>query len=391
MFKWYRNAARCYVFLSDVSLSDVTKTAASSDWEASFRASAWFTRGWTLQELIPPVSVEFFSRQGQRIGDKASLNRLLHDITDIPLAALRNCPLDQFSISERRRWVKNRKTSEEEDIVYCLLGVLDVSMPTTFGEGEESALRRMQAEVEGAGSAPSIIPFSRNQSFVGRELQLGELEAKLFSNEQTTTTLAIVGPGGTGKSQLALEAAHRTKQNSRSCSVFWMDASDIDSLYRSYASVAQKLSIPGCDDDQADIKQVTKRCVAAIGARQCLLIYDNVEGTTLRPSGSSTARAADLADFLPHSKLCSVIFTTTESNTAEVLAPQNVMTLHELTPDTALRMLHNCLATPLSNAEQQDTMHLLEELSYLPLAVVQAAACMNASNMTVQQYQAKLN
>jgi hypothetical protein len=281
MFQWYRNAARCYVFLSDVSLSAVTDTAACSDWEASFRKSEWFTRGWTLQELIAPVSVEFFSREGQRIGDKASLDRLLHDVTNIPLAALRNCPLDQFSTSERRRWVENRRTTEDEDIVYCLLGVLGVSMPTTYGEGKESALRRLQAEVEEAGSAPSVILFSRNQSFVGRELQLVELEAKLFSNEQTTTTLAIVGPGGTGKSQLALEVAYRTKQNNKGCSVFWMDASDIDSLNRSYARVAQKLSIPGCDNDQVDIKQVAKRCVAAISVRQCLLIYDNVEGTTL--------------------------------------------------------------------------------------------------------------
>jgi hypothetical protein len=93
-------------------------------------------------------------------------------------------------------------------------------MPTTYREGKESALRRLQAEVKGAGSAPSIIPFSRNQSFVGRELQLVELEAKLFSNKQTTTILAIVSPGRTGKSQLALEATYRTKQNSRSCLVF---------------------------------------------------------------------------------------------------------------------------------------------------------------------------
>jgi tetratricopeptide (TPR) repeat protein len=391
MFQWYRNAVRCYVFLSDVSLSAVTEMAVCSDWEASFRASDWFTRGWTLQELIAPVSVEFFSREGQRIGDKASLDQLLHEITDIPLAALRNCPLDQFSTSERRRWVENRRTTEEEDIVYCLLGLLGVSMPATYGEGMESALRRLQAEVEETGNAPSIIPFSRNQSFVGRELQLAELEAKLFSNEQTTTRLAIVGPGGTGKSQLALEAAYRTKRNNKSCSVFWMDASDIDSLYQSYASVAQKLGIPGCDDDQADIKQVAKRCVAAISARQCLLIYDNVEGTALRPSGSSTTQAADLTDFLPHSKLCSIVITTTESNTAEELAPQNVTVLHELTPDTALRMLQNRLTRPLSNAEQPEAIRLLRELSHLPLAVSQAAACMNASNMTVQQYQAQLH
>ena len=391
MSEWYRNAARCYVFLSDVSLSAAMETAACNDWETSFRNSAWFTRGWTLQELIAPVSVEFFSREGERIGDKASLDRLLYDITNIPLAALHNCPLDQFSTSERMRWVENRRTTEDEDIVYCLLGVLGVSMPTTYGEGKESARRRLEAEIEASGSAPSVIPFARNESFVGRELQLVELEAKLFSNEQTTTTLAIVGPGGTGKSQLALEAAYRTKQNSRSCSVFWMDASDIDSLYRSHAIVAQKLSIPGCDDDQADIKQVAKRCVAALSGRQCLLIYDNVEGTTLRPSGSSTTQAADMADFLPHSKLCSVIFTTSESDTAEALAPRNGTALHELTPDTALRMLQNRLITPLSNAEQQDAMHLLRDLSYLPLAVAQAAACMNASSMTVQQYQAQLD
>jgi hypothetical protein len=54
-------------------------------------------------------------------------------------------------------------------------------------------------------------------------------------------------------------------------------------------------------------------------------------------------------------------------------------------------MLQNRLTTPLSNAEQQEAMHLLRELSYLPLAVVQAAACMNASGMSVQQYQAQLD
>ena len=393
MFQWYRNAVRCYVFLSDVSLKAVTEptTALCSGWEAAFCASPWFTRGWTLQELIAPVSVEFFSCEGRRIGDKASLERLIHSITGIPLAALRNSPLDQFSISERMRWAEKRTTTEEEDIVYCLLGLLGISMPATYGEGKENAWRRLQAEVKGAGSAPSIIPFSRNESFVGRESQLAEIEAALFSNDRTTTTLAIDGPGGTGKSQLALEVAHRTRLNNKDCSVFWIDATDTDSLYRSYASVAQKLRIPGCDDDQAEIKQVVRRCVAAISARQCLLIYDNVEGTTVRPSGSSfTSEAALLADFLPHSKLCSVIFTTTESDTAEALAPRNVTALHELTPDTALRMLQNRLTIPLSNAEQQDAMHMLRELSYLPLAVVQAAACMNASHMTVQQYRTHL-
>jgi hypothetical protein len=391
MFQWYKNATRCYVFLPDVLVSTASESVQRSDWEASFRASAWFTRGWTLQELIAPVSVEFFSCEGHGLGDKASLDQLLHDVTGIPLAALRNCPLDQFSTSERRRWADNRVTTEEEDIVYCLLGVLGVSMSTMYGERKESALSRLQAEIEAAGSAPSIIPFSQNESFVGREPQLAELEAKLFSNGQTTSTLAIVGPGGTGKSQLALEVAHRTKQNNKNCSVFWIDASGKDSLYQSYAGIAQKLGMLGGDDDLADMKQVVKRCVAEMSTRQCLLVFDNAEDTILRSSGSSTAEAADLAECLPQSKLCSAIFTTTNSNTARVLAAQNVIALQDLTPDTALRMLQNHLARPLSDAEQHEAKDLLRELSYLPIAVVQAAACMNASRMTVQEYRAQLD
>ncbi|KAF5844930.1 hypothetical protein GGP41_008808 [Bipolaris sorokiniana] len=393
MFQWYKNAVRCYVFLSDVSASTLTSIGSvlCRDWNISLRRSKWFTRGWTLQELIAPASVEFFSCEGQWIGDKTSLDQLLHSITSIPPAALRNCPLNQFSISERMRWVSGRETTETEDMVYCLLGLLSVSMPATYGEGRESALERLQAEVEGAGLAPSIIPFARNKSFVGRELQLAELEAKLFSNTQTTSTLAIVGSGGTGKSQLALEVAHRTRKKHKHCSVFWIDASDKDSLDQSYTSVAQKLSVPSYDSDQADTEQIVKHCIAKLSTRQCLLIFDNVKNTTVQHSGSSTAEAADLADFLPQSKLCSVVFTTTESDTAKTLAPQDVVALRELTSDTALRMLQSRLTTPLSNAEQPGAIRLLRELSHLPLAVSQAAACINASNITVQQYHARLH
>jgi hypothetical protein len=264
-------------------------------------------------------------------------------------------------------------------------------MPTVYGEGEESARSRLEAELKGASDVLSIIPFSRNPRFVGREPQLAELEAKLFSNDQTTTTLAIVGPGGTGKSQLALEVAQRTRQNNKSCSVFWIDASNKDSLYQSYADFAQKLDVPGWNDEQADMKQLVKRCVVKMSARQCLLIFDNVEHTTLRFSGSSTIEAAALAGCLQQSTLCSVIFTTTNTNTAQALASQNITALRELTPDAALRMLQVCLARPLADTEQQEAEHLLRELSCLPLVVVQVAACMKAINMTVQEYRSRLD
>jgi hypothetical protein len=127
-----------------------------------------------------------------------------------------------------------------------------------------------------------------------------------------------------------------------------------------------------------------------MSGRQCLLIFDNAENTTLRSGGSSTTEVADLADCLPQSKLCSVIFTTTNSDTAQALASQNVVALRELTLDTALKMLQVRLAKPLANTEQQEAEHLLRELSYLPIAVMQAAACIEASSITVQEYRLRL-
>jgi tetratricopeptide (TPR) repeat protein len=393
MFQWYKDATRCYVFLSDVTASTATEPLQRSDWEASFRSSAWFTRGWTLQELIAPVSVDFFSCSGHGLGDKASLDQLLHDITSIPLAALRNCPLDQFSTSERRRWADNRVTTEAEDTVYCLLGLLGVAMSTTYGEGSENALRRLQAEVEAAGSTPSLIPFLRNESFVGRESQLAEVEAKLFSNGWASSTLlAIVGRGGTGKSQLALEVAHRTRQNNKNCSVFWIDASDKDSLYQSYAGIAQKLNMLGGNNDLADMKLVVKRCVAEMSARQCLLVFDSADTILVEWSSRSSLAGTTglLAECLPESKLCSAIFTTTQFETGPALAIENIIELQDLTADSALRLLQNHLIRPLSDAEQHEAKYLVRELSYLPIAVVQAAACINASNMTLHQYQEQL-
>ncbi|KAF1948247.1 kinesin light chain [Byssothecium circinans] len=389
MYRWYKNATKCYVFLSDVSISTAIETHQQSDWEASFRASKWFTRGWTLQELIAPVSVEFFSSEGRRIGDKRSLKQLVHEITSIPVKALQNCPLDGFTIPERMGWAKNRETTEEEDKVYCLLGLLDIFMPTSYGEGKEKAWRRLQLEVEAANSAPSIIPFSQNDHFVGWESQLAELEAKLFGGKQTTM-IAITGPGGTGKSQLALELAYQTRQKNKNCSVFWIDASDIDSLYQSYASIGQKIHVPGWDDEKADIKQLVRLHLSRKGARQWLLIFDNTDDINLGSSGLSTAGATDLLDYLPQSERCSIVFTTTNSDTAERLASQNIVELEKMAPDTAERMLENYLHTPVSRSEQQEAKLLLQELSYLPLAIVQAAAYINTRNITLQNYRSQL-
>ena len=150
MFRWYRNAKKCYVYLMDVSESrDKAAIQTNQDrWKEAFRGSRWFTRGWTLQELIAPTIVEFFSKEGKLLGDKAALELIIHEITGIPTRALRGNLSSDFSVSERRSWISQRQTSEEEDLVYCLLGLCEVSMPPIYGEGMTAALKRLEMTME---------------------------------------------------------------------------------------------------------------------------------------------------------------------------------------------------------------------------------------------------
>ncbi|KAH7327561.1 vegetative incompatibility protein HET-E-1 [Rhexocercosporidium sp. MPI-PUGE-AT-0058] len=148
MFRWYRYAAKCYVYLDDVS-TPTGDAADRSSWEPAFRKSRWFTRGWTLQELIAPVSVEFFSKEGVRLGTRKSLEHDIHHITGLPLTVLRGTPLSNFSISERLSWVEKRKTTRKEDKAYSLLGLFGIHMPLIYGEGETNAFRRLRKEIGG--------------------------------------------------------------------------------------------------------------------------------------------------------------------------------------------------------------------------------------------------
>lgn len=147
MFRWYRNAARCYVYLSDVStLEDVSYSQHLL--ESSFTNSRWFTRGWTLQELLAPLSVDFYSREGTWLGDKGSLELQIHQITGITVQALRGDQLSQFSVEERMAWAASRETTREEDQAYCLVGLFNISLPVIYGEGKIIALRRLQEEIK---------------------------------------------------------------------------------------------------------------------------------------------------------------------------------------------------------------------------------------------------
>ena len=150
MFRWYQRAAKCYVFLSDVAVPDnvADPQLYRITWENAFRKSRWFTRGWTLQELLAPASVEFFSKEGRPLGSKISLEQEVHETTQIPLEVLRGQRLSEISVDERMSWAVRRKTTIKEDKAYCLLGIFGVFMPLIYGEGEDHALLRLKEEIQ---------------------------------------------------------------------------------------------------------------------------------------------------------------------------------------------------------------------------------------------------
>jgi hypothetical protein len=151
MFRWYQTADKCYAYLSDVSIRDV------KDDLQSVHNSRWFKRGWTLQELIAPASVEFFSVEGDRIGDRISMMEDIHDITKIPIEVLQGSPLASFSTDERMSWAEGRETKREEDAAYSLLGIFDVHMPLIYGEGRDNAIARLERKISKlGGNHPSI-------------------------------------------------------------------------------------------------------------------------------------------------------------------------------------------------------------------------------------------
>lgn len=206
MFCWYKNASKCYVYLSDVTVRNRSGIAQGPTWLPAFRKSRWFTRGWTLQELLAPAVVEFFSKEGKFLGNRFELKEIIHDITNIPTAALSGAPLGDFGVDERLSWASTRQTTREEDEVYSLLGLFGVKLPFIYTEGYDQALRRLLNEIDGLRAASvnpdmtevvaerTTLPFQRDGDFV----YCAGLAALHRMSGKSVRCAALVGFGGVG-------------------------------------------------------------------------------------------------------------------------------------------------------------------------------------------------
>jgi tetratricopeptide (TPR) repeat protein len=224
------------------------------------------------------------------------------------------------------------------------------------------------------------VPFERNPNFTGREFQLAKLEKEL-SKQGQTTKLAITGLGGVGKTQLVLELVYRVRDKHKSRSIIWIPATNMESLHQAYLDVAQKLCIPGWEDKKADVKRLIQEYLSKESTRQWLLVFDNADDINMWISQSSR-----LIDYLPKSEHGCVVFTTRDRKTAVKLAKNNIVEVPEMEETVATQLLQKCLVNPDLVKNRPDTEALLTELTYLPLAIVQAVAYINENGIALSDY-----
>ncbi|KAL1978563.1 hypothetical protein VTN31DRAFT_1422 [Thermomyces dupontii] len=227
------------------------------------------------------------------------------------------------------------------------------------------------------------VPFDRNISFVGRESILEELLASVPPSVDVDRCqrTAIVGLGGVGKTQIALELAFRVREKHSDCSVFWVPAIDAVSFRNAYRNVGQLLNIDGINDDEAEIETLVKGALSNETTGSWLLIVDNLDSLDNFPGSTN------LVHHLPSSRQGSVLFTSRNRELAiqlDVPAP-SVFTIEGMNEEEGFKFLEAHLTrSQMSNRDV--SLKLLDALGYLPLAIRQASAYMVKKQISTARY-----
>ncbi|KAI3325338.1 HET-domain-containing protein [Xylariaceae sp. AK1471] len=146
MYEWYSESVVCYAYLSDVSTS--LELSDGQEFKRQFRESRWWTRGWTLQELLAPTRILFFTESWKLISDRESMAKEISDISGVSQEYLtgRRTTLNRAYAAEKMSWLSKRRTTRVEDMAYCMLGLFEVNLPLLYGEGRKAFIR-LQEEI----------------------------------------------------------------------------------------------------------------------------------------------------------------------------------------------------------------------------------------------------
>ncbi|KAI1329800.1 hypothetical protein F5Y16DRAFT_365323 [Xylariaceae sp. FL0255] len=228
---------------------------------------------------------------------------------------------------------------------------------------------------------PFIVPFSRNHQFVGRDVILRRVDSMITprADRDNCQWTVLVGLGGIGKTQIALEAAYRMRARNEGCSIFWVPAIDTRAFESAYHDIGHRLNVRGIDEDGANIKALVKAALSRDDTGEWLLILDNVD------DGELFLR--QFSDYIPHNLNGSILCTTRSREICVDLGVPlgNIVEVPQLDETEALRLLQINVAGAAQN-DPDDLITLLSLLDGLPLAIVQASQYISRTAITVSQY-----
>ncbi|KAI8656304.1 NB-ARC domain-containing protein [Fusarium sp. Ph1] len=227
------------------------------------------------------------------------------------------------------------------------------------------------------------LPFLRNRNFVGRKDVIETLKCLLTGSDEQR--IALVGLGGMGKTQIALQLAHLVKSNSQeyeNCSVIWIPALSMASFEQACTTIVNKFGIKCAGDE--DPKEIIREFLSSDKAGKWLLIIDNADDMSVLYG--STQQPGGIADFLPDSDNGRILFTTRSQGVAVGVAGSCVVELSEMGPEEAKALLQKSLIKKDQVQDDELVGELLQKLTHLPLAISQASAYMNTNKVPIKEY-----
>ncbi|KAJ5065692.1 hypothetical protein J3E74DRAFT_414642 [Bipolaris maydis] len=233
---------------------------------------------------------------------------------------------------------------------------------------------------------PSInVPFPRDPDFVDHGTLLDQISKRCAA---PASRVALVGLGGVGKSQLAIEHCYRTAEQSLDTWVFWAHASNTARLEQSFREIADQVRARGRKDPQADVFELVRDWLRNAKNGRWLLVLDNTDDAAIvSPTEGSSGLQQHLSRYLPFSRHGAVLVTSRTKSAAMQIVEDSDIILIEPMHDAAA---HALLRKKLRDIDDKDDniATLATTLSYMPLALVQAAAYIRerAPRCSVRQY-----